>query len=67
MAESAKLQQPAKELADSAVIFAVGPGRIQAIIGVYFDITEKVKIELDKASVGIPYPQMNVCLHRLAG
>ena len=72
-AEPRILDEPAsliavKELADSAVIFAVRPWvNSSDYWGVYFDITEKVKVELDKASVGIPYPQMDVHLHKVSG
>ena len=56
-----------KELADSAVIFAVRPWVDSGDYwGVYFDITEKVKVELDRASVGIPFPQMDVHLRKVS-
>lgn len=54
-----------KELADSAVIFAVRPWVNSADYwGVYFDIMEKTKIALDAAGIGIPFPQMDVHLHK---
>ena len=54
-----------KELADSAVIFVVRPWvKASDYWDVYFDITEKAKIELDAANIGIPFPQMDVHLHK---
>jgi small conductance mechanosensitive channel len=54
-----------KELADSAVIFAVRPWVNAADYwDVFFDITEKTKIELDAANIGIPFPQMDVHMHK---
>ncbi|NJN50132.1 MAG: mechanosensitive ion channel [Polaribacter sp.] len=45
------------ELADSSVNFAVRPWcKTEDYWDVYFDITENVKIELDKAGIEIPYP-----------
>ncbi len=53
------------ELADSSVNFVVRPWvKREDYWGVYFDITEKVKISLDEANIGIPYPQMDVHVHR---
>ena len=49
------------ELADSSVNFAVRPWSISADYwNVFFDITENAKIELDKAGIEIPYPQVVV-------
>ncbi|WP_431157430.1 mechanosensitive ion channel family protein [Winogradskyella poriferorum] len=45
------------ELADSSVNFAVRPWcKVEDYWDVYFDVTENVKIELDKAGIEIPYP-----------
>ncbi|MGJ8743337.1 mechanosensitive ion channel family protein [Polaribacter sp.] len=50
------------ELADSSVNFAVRPWcKTEDYWTVYFDVTENVKIALDKAGIEIPYPhQVNV-------
>ena len=45
------------ELADSSVNFATRPWcNTEDYWAVYFDVTESVKIELDKAGIEIPYP-----------
>lgn len=45
------------ELADSSVNFAVRPWcKTEDYWDVYFEVTEKTKIELDKAGIEIPYP-----------
>lgn len=45
------------ELADSSVNFAVRPWcKTEHYWDVYFDTTEKAKLELDKAGIEIPYP-----------
>ncbi|MCA0130952.1 mechanosensitive ion channel family protein [Winogradskyella alexanderae] len=45
------------ELADSSVNFAVRPWcKTEDYWDVYFDVTENVKIALDKAGIEIPYP-----------
>lgn len=45
------------ELADSSVNFAVRPwSKTEHYWDVYFEITETIKIELDKAGIEIPYP-----------
>ena len=45
------------ELADSSVNFAVRPWcKSENYWTVYFDITERVKLALDKAGIEIPYP-----------
>ena len=45
------------ELADSSVNFAVRPWTKTAHYwDVYFEVTEAVKLELDKAGIDIPYP-----------
>lgn len=50
------------ELADSSVNFAVRPWcKTEHYWDVYFEITENVKLELDKAGIEIPYPhQVNI-------
>lgn len=49
------------ELADSSVNFAVRPwSKTADYWDVFFDITENAKIELDKAGIEIPYPQVVV-------
>jgi small conductance mechanosensitive channel len=53
------------ELADSSVNFTV---RVWVASGdywgVYFDLTERVKVAFDAAGISIPYPQTDVHLHR---
>jgi len=49
------------ELGDSSVNFVVRPWVKSADYwDVYFDITEKVKLELDQNGISIPYPQRDV-------
>jgi len=49
------------ELADSSVNFAVLPHvKIDDYWGVYFDLTEKVKLRFDEEGISIPYPQQDV-------
>ena len=50
------------ELADSSVNFAVRPWcKTEHYWDVYFEVTEMVKLELDKAGIEIPYPhQVNI-------
>lgn len=51
------------ELASSSVNFAVRPWvKNEDYWAVYFDLTEKVKLALDKADISIPYPQQDVHL-----
>ena len=54
------------ELADSSVNLVV---RVWVnspdYWGVYFDTTEKIKIRLDEAGIGIPFPQMDVHLQKV--
>ncbi len=53
------------ELADSSVNFVVRPWVKNADYWpTHFALMESIKIELDKANVGIPYPQMDVHLHK---
>jgi small conductance mechanosensitive channel len=52
------------ELADSSVNFVVRPWvNTDDYWNVYFDLMEKIKIELDANEIGIPYPQMDIHLH----
>ena len=49
------------ELADSSVNFKMRPWTLTADYWtVYFEIMETCKIELDKAGIEIPYPQMDI-------
>lgn len=53
------------ELADSSVNFVVRPW---VSSGDYwptrFDLTEQIKLRFDDAGIGIPYPQMDIHLHK---
>jgi small conductance mechanosensitive channel len=52
-----------KELGDSSVNFAVRPWvATPDYWGVYFDLTEKVKLTFDKEGISIPFPQRDVHL-----
>ena len=49
------------ELADSSVNFVVRPWvKVADYWGVYFDLTEKIKLTLDQNGISIPYPQRDV-------
>lgn len=69
-AEERILKDPAplvavKELGASSVDFVVRPWVKNADYwDVLFAITEAVKLKLDDAEIGIPYPQMDVHLHK---
>ncbi|MGB1580054.1 MAG: mechanosensitive ion channel family protein [Nevskiales bacterium] len=53
------------ELADSSVNFKVRPWvKTTDYWAVLWDLTEAVKNALDDAGIGIPYPQMDVHLHK---
>ena len=53
------------ELGDSSVNFAVRPwAKTEDFWGVMFDFTEKVKLRFDEAGISIPYPQMDVHVHK---
>jgi small conductance mechanosensitive channel len=53
------------ELADSSVNFVVRPWVASADFwGVKFDFTEAVKLRFDEEGITIPYPQMDVHLHK---
>jgi len=66
--EKRVLENPAttiavSELADSSVNFVVRPWvKTTDYWGVYFDLTEKIKITFDKEGISIPYPQQDVHL-----
>ena len=52
-------------LADSSVNFAVRPwAKTEHYWDVHFYMHENIKKEFDKAGVGIPFPQMDVHLHK---
>jgi len=54
------------ELADSSVNFVVRPWVNSADYwGVYFDLTEAVKLRFDKEGISIPYPQQDVHMHTI--
>lgn len=56
------------ELADSSVNFVVRPWVNSADFwGVKFDFTEKVKLRFDEEGISIPFPQMDVHLHKVEG
>jgi small conductance mechanosensitive channel len=69
-ADSRILQDPAPtiavaELADSSVNFVVRPWVKSADFwGVKFDFTEAVKLRFDQEGISIPFPQMDVHLHK---
>ena len=51
------------ELADSSVNFVVRPWvKTADYWGVYFDLTEKVKLTFDQKGISIPFPQTDVHL-----
>ncbi len=55
------------ELADSSVNFVVRPWvKTEDYWGVYFDLTEAVKLRFDKEGISIPYPQQDVHIHQAA-
>ncbi len=70
-ADSRILKDPAptvavSELADSSVNFVVRPWvKTEDYWGVYFDLTEKVKLTFDERGISIPYPQHDVHLHQV--
>lgn len=72
MADERVLKDPAptiavSALADSSVNFIVRPWVNSADYwAVYWDSMEKFKDALDKANIGIPYPQMDVHVHKSA-
>jgi small conductance mechanosensitive channel len=66
------LKEPAytvavKGLGDSSVNFVVRPYvKVEDYWGVYFDVTEKVKMTFDERGVSIPFPQRDVHLFQAA-
>jgi len=55
------------ELADSSVNFIVRPWvKTGDYWAVYWDLTEKVKLEFDANGISIPFPQMDVHQHQAA-
>lgn len=55
------------ELADSSVNIAVRPWVNSADYwGVFFDTTEKAKMEFDRERISIPYPQRDVHVHQVS-
>lgn len=55
------------ELADSSVNLVVRPWvKTDDYWPVRFDLTERIKLELDAAGIAIPYPQRDVHLHQAA-
>lgn len=55
------------ELGDSSVILVVRPWvKTEDYWPVRFDLTERIKLELDAAGIAIPYPQRDVHLHQAA-
>ncbi len=53
------------ELADSSVNFTVRPWVNAAdFFAVKWDFTEKVKLRFDEEGISIPFPQMDVHLHK---
>lgn len=56
------------ELADNSVNFVVRPWVNSADYWpTHFDLMETIKIRLDEEKIGIPYPQMDVHLHKTLG
>lgn len=63
--ESPEPQIAVKELADSSVNFVVRPWtKTSEYWDVLFALTEDIKNSLDAADIGIPYPQMDVHMHK---
>ncbi|MEZ5359931.1 MAG: mechanosensitive ion channel [Candidatus Zixiibacteriota bacterium] len=72
VADARILKDPApiiavSELGDSSVNFVVRPWvKTADYWGVYFDITEKVKLTFDEKGISIPFPQRDVHLHQVS-
>lgn len=70
-ADSRVLKDPApviavSELADSSVNFVCRPWvKTADYWGVFFDVTEKVKLTFDEQGISIPYPQQDVHMHQV--
>lgn len=68
--ESRILKEPGytvavSELADSSVNFVVRPWvNSTDYWPVYFSLMENIKIKLDEHNIGIPYPQMDIHMHK---
>lgn len=63
--QSPKPQIEVSELADSSVNFIVRPWcKTSDYWGVYFAITEKVKLVFDQEGISIPYPQTDVHIYK---
>lgn len=59
-------QVEVSELADSSVNFVVRPWcKTSDYWGVYFGMTEKVKLVFDQEGISIPYPQTDVHLYKV--
>ncbi|MBN22980.1 MAG: mechanosensitive ion channel protein MscS [Bdellovibrionaceae bacterium] len=57
-----------KELADSAVLFAVRPWvKSEDYWPFYFDMQEKVKLTFDENKISIPFPQQDIHLYSMKG
>lgn len=55
------------ELADSSVNLVLRPWVKSADYwGVKFDLTENIKVKFDELGIGIPYPQMDLHMHKVA-
>ena len=53
------------ELGDSSVNFVVRPwAKSEDYWGLKFDFTEAVKLRFDQEGISIPYPQMDVHVHK---
>ena len=71
-AEGRLLADPApvvavSEMADSSVNFVVRPWvKAADYWGVYFDLTERIKVALDENGITIPYPQRDVYVKQMA-
>lgn len=58
-------QVAVSELADSSVNFVVRPwAKTSDYWGLKFDFTEAVKLRFDQEGIGIPFPQMDVHMHK---
>jgi small conductance mechanosensitive channel len=56
------------ELADSSVNFVVRPWvKTSDYWGVYYALTEKVKLVFDQEGISIPYPQQDVHIYPTGG
>ncbi len=68
-AEGRALKDPAPmvavgELADNSVNFVVRVwGKTSDYWGIYFDMTEAIKVRFDAENIGLPYPQRDVHLY----